>query len=254
MNKLRMNLSSKIFNWAFYLILGLFIVIGLKSCQKDDAEQNLASYYYPELQNGESLIMEYLSPTNDSLPAEYWLIKRSDEQGMKKYISDNYDGRFKKQQRIIETVGSDKISLQEYLIFEEFGDPIHVNIEQGDSFLTNESDTAQTWGIKIGWDIPNEDGNAVSVSKKKSFVQFDQINFEDNKYKAMLVEVFEHIEHFVEDDGYLEPQYPGLEVYAYGLGLVYSEKRLSEDVRISYHLNKCYGLEEFENKFNISLD
>ena len=106
-------------------------------------------------------------------------------------------------------------------------------------------------GIK--WDIPGEQGTSIALNRERNYLAMSEYPFKGERLECAIFKTLENIEHFVVDDGYLEPSFPGIEIYAKGLGLVYYKKQLSEKVNIEYELYATYSMEEFEKKYNRSI-
>ena len=51
------------------------------------------------------------------------------------------------------------------------------------------------------------------------------------------------------NDGHLEKEYQGKELYAKGLGLIYYKKEIDENFVLEYELRDTFSMTKFEEKF-----
>jgi len=234
-------------------VLGLILAFSFCGCKKDVQEQNFLKYYYPFEELKKGLIYEYIPVKNDSLGLNYWYYSVHKVEGVEYLIGNNYNQNFEVQQFVREQINGDIISLKDYILYEnhqgaEIGQT-SVEILKDEVFPINLIDTTRVYQNKIKWDIPQEKGTSISINRKRSFMNNGDYEFEGKLRPCVIMKVDEHLEHFVEDDGYLEPEYPGVEIYAEGIGLVYMKKVFSEGVEMEYKLNERYSMEAFEKKY-----
>ncbi len=234
------------------------LLLSLNSCQKAPKEAGFLAYYYPLEELKEGLVYEYQPVENDSLPVNYWYYMVQEVDGEKYLIGNNYNSQFEVQQFIREKVGENAVLLEDFILYEDAEDkkkrPIKVSVISNEVFPAFKLDSLKEYKMALKWDITQEKGTSITLNRSRTFLNnLSTFEFEGKSRSCSIFKIQEHIEHFVEDDGYLEPIYPGIEFYANGIGLVYYKKVLAEGVEIEYQLAKRYSMAEFEKKFSRSL-
>jgi len=241
----------------FYLISAITLFSLLNSCQKDIQESGFLAFYYPLDSLQEGLVYEYQPVENDSLPVNYWYYMVQEVDGVPYLIGNNYNSKFEVQQFIREKVGPESVLLEDFILYEDAENdtktPLRVSVLSNEVFPSYKLDTLKAYKMSLKWDIPQEEGTSITLNRSRTFLNFGKFDFEGISRKCSIFKLEEHIEHFVEDDGYLEPIYPGIEIYANGIGLVYYKKVLTEGVEFEYELAKRYSMSDFEKKFSRSL-
>ena len=130
---------------------------------------------------------------------------------------------------------------------------IPVEILRTNTFPVLYEDSLKAFTMGVQWDIPNEPGTSIALRRERKYLAKREYTYKGERLDCIIFKTLENIEHFVSDDGYLEPSFPGVEIYAKGLGLVYYKKQLSESVDIEYALYETYSMDEFEKKYKRSL-
>jgi len=240
-----------------YLISAIALFFFLNSCQEDQKDSGFLTFYYPIEELKEGLIYEYQPAINDSLPVNYWYYLVQEVEGVPYLIGNNYNSQFEVQQFVRERVGSESVLLEDFILYEDAEEdkktPLKVSVLSNEVFPSYKLDSLKSYKMSLKWDIPQEEGTSITLNRSRTFLNFGTFDFEGVSRKCSIFKLEEHIEHFVEDDGYLEPIYPGIEFYASGIGLVYYKKVLAEGVELEYKLAKRYSMSEFEKKFSRSL-
>lgn len=242
----------------FYLLLGfLFLGFCAFSCTEGAVSKEFMDYYYPVHDLKDGKIYEYRPVNNDTLPVDYWYYSSHTVGDEIHFTGNYYNDRFQVRQFFRETQGEHGMELQDFILYEtnEEGRQYQVKVEVLNkySFPADFADSTQTYQMGIKWDIPGEIGTTISLNRDRKYLAKGHFSLDDKRYESVLFTTMENIEHFIEDDGYLEPSFPGVEIYAKGIGLVYYKKQLSEDVVIEYELYAIYTMPEFEKKYKRSL-
>lgn len=241
----------------FLLFVASIVLIFTFSCKEEVKDPGFLAYYYPIEALKEGLVYEYHPVNNDSLPVNYWYYMVQEVEGVDYLIGNNYNAHFEVQQFVREKVGPSAVLLEDFIIYEEGEDnkktPLKVSIKSNEVFPSYQLDSVKAYKMALKWDITEEQGTSITLNRSRTFLNQTTFDFEGIKRACSIFKLEEHIEHFVEDDGYLEPTYPGIEFYANGIGLVYYKKVLAEGVEIEYQLTKRYSMSDFEEKFSHSL-
>ena len=240
-----------------FLFLALVFSLALISCQNEVEEGRFMAFYYPFEELKEGLVYEYQPVENDSLPVNYWYYMVQEVDGVPYLIGNNYNSRFEVQQFVREKVGPEAVLLEDFILYEDGENnkktPIKVSVLSNEVFPSYKLDSLKAYKMSLKWDLAEEEGTSITLNRSRTFLNKGTFDFEGVSRKCSIFKIEEHIEHFVEDDGYLEPIYPGIEIYANGIGLVYYKKVLAEGIEIEYKLAERYSMSAFEKKFSRSL-
>jgi len=251
MNCARMDILSKL---IIYIIVGLC----LYSCRVDHISREFMAFYYPVYDLQEGKVYEYRPVKNDSLPVDYWYYSSHKVDDKLHFTGNYYNDRFQVQQFFRETQEENAMELKDFILYntDEQGkqEQIKVQILGYETFPTLFTDSTKTFKMGVKWELPGEAGTTISLNRDRNYIGKSTYIYKDEQYESTIFKTLENIEHFVEDDGYLEPSFPGIEIYAKGLGLVYYKKQLSPEVVIEYALHNTYTMKEFDQKFKRSLE
>lgn len=242
----------------FKATLALSCLLFLFSCQKSLKDPGFLKYYYPLEDLREGLVYEYHPVNNDSLPVNYWYFRVHTVDGSDFLTGNNYDANFEVQQFVREKVEWEGVELVDFILYRTLPDgkqeKIDVEIVKNEIFPSYTLDSLKNYTMKLKWDLPKEEGTFMTIEREKKYYAKSEYPFDGKNLECVVFELKEHIEHFIEDDGYLEPEYPGIEIYAKGIGLVYYKKVLGVGVEVEYKLERKYSMEEFEKLYDKSLD
>jgi len=240
------------------LVLFLVIFVSLSGCRVDHIAREFMAFYYPvyDLQQGK--VYEYRPVKNDTLPVDYWYYSSHEVDEKLHFTGNYYNDRFQVQQFFRETQEMDAMVLSDFILYDTDDkgrqDQIAVEILSKKTFPINFADSTKTFQMGVKWNIPGEVGTTISLTRDRKYIGMSNYTYQGEKIESAIFKTMENIEHFVADDGYLEPSFPGIEIYAKGIGLVYYKKQLSEDVIIEYALYATYSMQEFDKKFKRSLE
>ncbi len=241
------------FDNFFRMAMTLVVISLFFSCRVDYIARDFMAYYYPvhELQTGK--IYEYRPVSNDTLPVDYWYYSSHKVEGELHFTGNYYNDRFQVQQFFREVEKENSMVLTDFILYEtdDMGkqSQIAVDILAQNTFPIPFADSLQTSQMGIKWNIPGEEGTSIALNRERNYLAKGEYAYKGERLECVIFKTLENIEHFVADDGYLEPSFPGVEIYAKGLGLVYYKKQLSENVNIEYELYATYSMEEFEKKY-----
>lgn len=241
---------------SIWFILGCLALFC--SCDQAIQDKGFLKYYYPLDELKEGLVYEYHPVNTDSLPIDYWYYRVHEVNGEEYLTANNYNSDFEVQQFVREKVAWEGVQLVDFILYRRNPDgtqeQIDVDIQKNEVFPSYTLDSTKQYTMKLKWDLPKEEGTFLTLEREKKFYAKSEYPYDGNNVECVVFELKEHIEHFIEDDGYLEPEYPGIEIYAKGIGLVYFKKVLGEGVEMEYKLVKTYSMEEFEKLYDKSLN
>lgn len=230
-------------------VLGVYLV---NSCQLE-RKINIVSYYLPLNDLKEGLVYEYQS-TNDNFPPYYWYF-RTIKQGNSTFLTGmNYNHTFTPQQFIRETSVSNGMLLEEAYIYEldtlDKQIKLRMEITAGNVFPFQVQDSLGVFLYNISWENA-ADSVKTTIIRNRRYTGKTTTEFQGKTYDAVTFSVRELIED--EREGTLKLELTGKEIYAKGIGLVYTQKQtIDGNFRQTYQLVDRYSMEELEAKFGAS--
>ena len=240
------------------LVVSLSCLLYLFSCGSIKKDNGFLKYYYPLDELKEGLVYEYHPVNTDSLPIDYWYFRVHTVDGEEFLTGNNYNADFEVQQFVREKVEWEGVKLVDFILYRqnETGkqDQIAVEIQKNEVFPSYMLDSTKNYTMKLKWDLPAEEGTFMTLEREKKYYAKSEYPYDGKNHECIVFSLKEHIEHFIEDDGYLEPEYPGIEIYAKGIGLVYYKKILGEGVELEYKLKRKYSMKEFEKLYDKTLN
>lgn len=225
--------------------LFIIIILLLFSCS---TPKNIESFYYPIddlAENGR--VYEYVSALPDSMSGYYWQLKVVEKDGAKLLIANNINPQFEVSQQSIEKIVSNGTVLQQYTLFQKdsFGNakPIEAAIQSNGFFPFEVSDSNGVFMYSVKWEDPFKPNHTTTLIRNRRFQKDTVYNYEGNNIPSILFKIND----LIDDDynGHLEIKYQGREIYAKGIGLVYTEK-LINGRKFAYQLKNSLALDQFE--------
>lgn len=241
---------------CFYLFVFSFILLcfQLTGCLKEKNHRDIRGYYFPleKLTNGEVYV--YASAGNVGTDSIYWYHRSFLKGDLKIFSSTFYENYLAPMQHVQEEVVRNGLLLKSLYIYDlpdetmEFKQQrTDVKIVAGNSFPFEVKDSLGIFLYHIQWKSKEKDASVYRVIKNRRFIGDTLFNWNKQIIPTIFFKVREKIE--VEKEGVTGQLFEGLEVYAKGIGLVYYEKQVSEDIRIAYRLVKQMSMGELEKKW-----
>lgn len=207
--------------WRKWPIL-IAITLVLSSCGRD---VTLKDCFLPEEAKTNEVIITY--KTNDhKLPIEKWVNSITNE-GKLTSISLNANGH--QEQRYKQRITEDGVLLEElvYFYYDSLGNQSEVrpNILSPVMYPFNAKvDNKEAYRFKISWREPSDSLKVATFTRDRFFVGFTTYEVDGKEIDASEFKIDELYELRGDDGGYWEARRSGKEIYAKGLGLVYSSK------------------------------
>ena len=234
----------------FYLFLiGLFVlIIGCKNeDKKKEASFQFKEFYYPidELSTGKVYV--YTPVDNDSLSPYYWYFL---EQGGY-FIGTKYNADIQVEQITTEDIlhngtAMHRLQLCDYDEREpDICRPIAVNIEAPAVFPFEMQDASSVFLFKIDW----QDDMDYSLIRNRHFIGYETRNWKGKDYECIRFGIKEEISVGTAEIGYQTFKGFSEEVYAKGIGLIYSIKRVEGLPDMKYELADTMTMQQLEKMF-----
>ena len=236
--------------FSFFISIAL-LVIALTSC-RDNSVKDIRNYYFPLKLLKDGLVYEYLPVNNDSLTPAYWYYRSFiGEDGI--FLTGTYYEQDLIPLQLVreELVQNGMLAQNVYL----YGRPdstglqerVEVNILANNAFPFEVRDSSGIFLYKAQWEPESDPGASITLIKNRRYLGDTVLTYNDKRHKAVIFEVKELIEY--DKEGVFEQEYTGKEIYAKGIGLVYYDKTISDEIAWAYRLHKQYPMEELEKQF-----
>ena len=223
------------------------------ACSGEEKEGPYKAFYFPFEEMTEGKVYEYASTSavGDTIITEYWAYKSvKDEKGWQ-LMGTYYDSYFQVRQFFRETMHTTGSLMEDYFLYQS--DSIGVTqrydaeLKAANGFPFMLKDTNSILLFDLQWTFSEDPVHRISLTRNRQYRGQSIFSFQGNRLPAITFDLRERIDD--EQEGHLEKEYTGMEIYAKGLGLVYYRKDLDENIVMEYQLEAIYTMAEFEEKF-----
>ena len=228
------------------------ILTGFFACSDNDGKKDIRDFYFPIRQLQDGLVYEYRAVGNDSLPPVYWYYRSFiEEDGV--YLTGTYyeydliPRQLAKEEMVSNGIIQNELSL---FITDSTGrqQPLNSEVLSGTIFPFKVSKEGGIFLYKVQISSPDQPHLVTTLIKNRRYVGDTTYVFNGKKLPAVSFEVKELVELDDKEQGGMEPQWEGTEVYAKNIGLVFYEKQLGE-TPLTYALFDRYPMTVLEEKF-----
>lgn len=233
-------------------VFALFLLPAfLLSCSGDPDYRDIRDYYFPLKDLEEGLVYEYEPVGNDSLAPNYWYYRSFIFKDSVFLTGTYYEYELLPLQFTREELVHNGMLLEEMYLYERdsTGEQLRVPVavEAGNVFPFMVRDSGGVFLFKVSWSSPLDPGATVRVIKNRRFAGDTTYRYRGAAYDAVTFEVRELFEY--DQEGVLEQEYSGIEIYAEDLGLVYYRKDITPDFQLEYRLADRYPMKKLEEQF-----
>ncbi len=237
-----------------YRILIIGLIFTCLQCKSDQKNPSLKEFYFPITELEEGLVYEFTS-MNSNGGSDYWFMKSFDLDTAVYLTAQIYNSDFEVQQfSREEIVQNGALQLDNYIYeVDSLGKKSRIDgqILSGNAFPFVE-DSTTIFLMKIKWVYNVEPESSITLIRNRQYQGRTSYSYKGSDKAAIKVSLNELLNS--SENGDLEVQYLGEEIYAKDIGLVYFRKRLNEDFEIEYQLKDRYSMEVFQDKFKGSLE
>lgn len=232
------------------IILSICVLLLSIGCQESEEKGEYEQFYFPYESLEDGLIYEYES-TRDTAGVEYWFYKSlKDDQGWH-LTGTYYDAYFQIRQFFREEIYSNGSVMVDYFLYQpdSLGEVTRfdANIKAANGFPFALKDTNSVLLFDLEWTLNEEPLHKISLTRNRQYREKTTFAFQGRREPAVVFDLRERVDD--EQEGHLETEYTGMEVYAKGIGLVYYRKEIGEELQLEYQLKDVYSMLEFEKKF-----
>ena len=239
----------------FTWVVGVLMLFTF-ACQVDSKDY-LPNYFYPMEKWTEGMVYEYHPINNNELPVEYWYFRKMKKDGINILTGQYYDNTFTPRQIFNAEINDNGLFVKDYILYEydslgnvtQNAAEVFANI----SFPFQVKDTAQSFLFKLKWRMPTEEypNGHLEITRNRKYQGDAAYSFKNKSYDCVEFQLNELMSDF--NDGHLEKEFKGKELYAKDLGLVYYKKEIDENFVLEYELKDTFSMAKFEEKFKTYL-
>lgn len=220
-----------------WIFLFVFLVFGCKQKPAKSQEIDIKSYYFPihKLDGGMMFVYKY---KNALKPEFYWHLKTEKHQDSLYLKVVELNGDFVVEQQLTEQIFLSGTRIIDYQLMDidAMGqiDTAQVEIESGDYYPFYVEKNGGVYIFQINWIFPKNPESKYTLIRNRRYVGDTTFLFKGKEVPAI---VFSAKELFVNDfNGRQELEFDKTEVYAKGLGLVYSKRPVNDTLSFEYQL------------------
>ncbi len=219
------------------MVLMVFLGFGCQQEQKKSEEIDIESYYFPihKLDGGMMFVYKY---KDAMMPEFYWHLKTNKQQDSLYLKIIELNGDFIVQQQLTEQIYPSGTRIIDYQIMDidSLGliDTATLEIQNGDSYPFYVENGGGVYIFQVNWIFPKNPESKYTLIRNRRYVGDTTFVFKGKEVPAITFSVKEL---FVNElDGRQELEFNKTEIYAKGLGLVYSKNPLNDSLSLEYQL------------------
>lgn len=235
-------------------ILILFLAAATVFACNRSGKKDIRNYYFPVRQLEDGMVYAYASLRNDSLrDTTYWYYRSFPGDTAIFLTGTYYDALPAPQSFVREEMVRNGMLTSEVFLYtpDSLGkqQQIPVEILSGSAFPFEVVDSGGIFLYKIRFAFPSNPEDTITLIRNRRYLGDTTVVFQEESHKAVIFEVRELLESGNQSKGFVEPRYSGKEIYARGIGLVYSDKKISGDYLLVNQLLFRCSMEELEAIF-----
>ncbi len=225
------------------------VLLLLGACSKD--RQSVKDFYFPVEKLKSPKVYEYRSIGNDSLAPQYWYYRTIETDSMLYLTGQSYNQDFIPEQFSREMILDDGVVLGDTRLYQTdstgYQSPVAVEVLAGNVFPFSVKDSTIVYLYKIKWYESKEPPIYYEIIKNRRYSGETTYTYKGKSIPCIQFQVRELVDQY--NEGHLENEIQGIELYAKGIGLVYYKKIISEELSLEYELHDTYEMEQLEEKF-----
>ncbi len=227
----------------------------LLSCTEED-RIDIRDYYYPVEQLEEGLVYEYRAVNNDSLGPSYWYFKSVSTDTALYFTGNYYEADFVVRQFFRSEIVHNGSLIDDYFLYsmDSTGQQIRfpAEVEADNAFPFSVRDSGGIFLFKLKWTFQEEPLQTTTLIRNRRYKGKDTYPYQGKNHDCVVFEVKELVDDF--NNGHLEKQFNGIELYAKDIGLIYYKKEIGDNFVLEYELADIYPMKNLEAKFKEHLE
>lgn len=239
-----------------HFIIGIIIITILQSCQSKEVD--LKDYYYPIDEFSEGLVYEYAAIGESAEPTNYWFYQIETNKNKLFLAGLFYNKSGAVEQMTLEEITDSGTIASKYQIFsyDSTGQRLtaDLNITKNQIYPFGQPDSKAIQRFNISWTDPVQTKYSNVLNRGRAFQKFTEYSYQGKQVKCAEFIMVETIEVEEKDAGVQTLETTTKELYAEGLGLVYYQKKIDEQVLYTYELKDRIRHIELKKRFGHAVD
>lgn len=225
------------------LVLGVIAFFGCTNLGKE----NIKKYYFPIQSLKEGMVYEYKSLVHDSLAPEYWYYKTIESDSGTFLVGQFIDPDGSVRQYFREEFVGNGILLRDCILFlpDSLGKlkKVPVQISFPNVFLFEVKDSLEVLLYKIQYREPEFKNRMTTLIRNRRYMGNTTFPLGNEEVDCVVFEIKDIVD--TEEEGHLELELDGVELYGKGIGRIYYQQRIDGQVITENILSARYTLEEW---------
>ncbi|MEO0775754.1 MAG: hypothetical protein AAF146_04300 [Bacteroidota bacterium] len=211
---------------------------------------DIREYYFPAEELADGLVYEYQPIGMDSIGPSYWFYKSLPTDSALYLTGTYYEADLMVKQFFRAEIVHNGCLMQEYYLYttDSTGRQTRydADIQAANAFPFTVRDSGGIFLSKLEWTFSEAPRRTTTLVRNRRYIGKASYPFQGEERECVAFELKELIDDY--DEGHLEQQYAGRELYAKGIGLVYYIKEVSTDFVLEYQLADIYPMRRLEKR------
>jgi hypothetical protein len=219
----------------------------LTSCNSGAQKINTESFYFPYEALEEGKVYIYRGLNQNTPPWDYWFFKSFKQNGKWFLTAQHYDGEFNVDQFQLQEILSSGAFSDSYTLYETDStgksQKILTEVEFGNLFPFKVTDSLGVYLFKISWKDPVQESKSTTLIRNRRYQKDTLYSYGGKEIPGIFFKVDEVAE--FDEEGILEIEMKGRELYLKNIGLAYISKMINENFNLEYRLDTIVDMEYF---------
>jgi hypothetical protein len=213
----------------------------------EDGYRNVGAYYYPYEDLEEGKVYIYRGLNEHTPPYDYWFFK-SFRQGDTWFLTaQHYDGRYNVDQFQLQEMLPSGAYSDSYTLYEVDSSgksqAIQTEVEFGNLFPFRVKDSLGVYLFKISWKDRLIPDKRTTLIRNRRYEKDTLVHTMGQSREGIWFRVAEVAE--FDEEGILEVEMAGRELYVKDIGLTYLKKQINPDISLEYTLDTMVDMDYF---------
>lgn len=238
-------------------ILFVFLMIMVYSCT-GDGKKDIKNFYFPlKALKEQPKVYEYQYTLKDTSFKMYWYYQTVTQGDSIYFVGTGYNEAFQQIMLLREQSFDNGMKLKDFYYFgvDSAGTAIKskATIEGGAVFPFHVKDDKGVFINILKYSDPKDSQHQTTITRNRRYLKDTTYSYKNTSYAAIEFEMKEEQAETDLKKGGWSHVYTIQELYAKGIGLVFTKREISEGSFIEMRLLDIYTMKELEDKFKASL-
>ena len=237
------------------ILLSILVCMSLVFCNEEQGEHTIRSFYFPLEKLEDPHVYVYQTPSYIDRPP-YYMIYRAEKKEDQYFLNSwSLDHNFLLQYTSREKAVHNGMLAESYnmLIIDSTGKVSRreARIESDNIFPFEKRDSNTLYVFEMTWYVSDDSSRHNTIIRNRWQKGPTEYIYNGETLPAWKMGIKEIIDQY--DEGYLQYEARGEEIYAKNIGLVATDKSIGEDYRLAYELDTIYRLRDFEQAYEVDI-